>query len=122
MTRILVVDDDLQLREMLRQMLEQVGYEIIDAPNGKVALDLYRESPTDLIITDLIMPEKEGIETIIELRREFPDARIIAISGGGRFVTEDYLYIARKLGALHTLSKPFKRQDMLDAVADVLSR
>lgn len=94
MPLILIIDDDDQIREMLRQMLERAGYEVTDAPNGKVAMKLYREQPADLIITDLIMPGKEGIETIIELRRDFPEVKIIAISGGGRIAPRDYLAMA----------------------------
>ena len=67
MKRILIIDDDTQLRQMLRQLLERQGYEVADAPDGREAMKLYRRSPADLIITDIIMPEKEGIETIIEL-------------------------------------------------------
>ena len=86
----------------------------------RAAARLYREDPTDLIVTDLIMPHKEGLELITELRRDFPGVRIIAISGGGRLGPEEYLPIARKLGALHTLAKPFDRKDLLEAVEDVL--
>ena len=84
MKRLLVIDDDDQMRQMLKQMLERAGYEIIDAPDGQTGIELYRQNPTDLIITDLIMPQKDGMETIIELKRDFPNVKIIAISGGSR--------------------------------------
>jgi CheY-like chemotaxis protein len=84
MKRILIIDDDGQFLAMLRQMLERNGYRIVEVANGEEGIKLYRENPTDLIITDLIIPEKEGIESIIELRQDFPDVKIIAISGGGR--------------------------------------
>lgn len=120
MSCILVIDDDTALREMLRQMLEFVGYRTLDAPNGKVGIKLYRQEPIDLVITDLFMPEKEGIETIKELRDEFPNVKIIAISGGGFLGGVDYLYIAEKLGALRTFRKPFNLQEMLEAIREVL--
>ncbi|MCP3955776.1 MAG: response regulator, partial [Desulfobacterales bacterium] len=82
--RILIIDDDIHVLAMLRKMLEREGYEIVVALDGNEGLRLYRENPTKLIITDLIMPEKEGLETIIELRQNFPDTRIIAMSGGGQ--------------------------------------
>ncbi len=121
MPRVLVIDDDEQVRALLYEILDRAGFEVIEATNGGEALQLYRTRPTDLVITDLIMPEKEGVETILELRREFPQARVIAISGGGRNNSRDYLPIARQLGARHTLAKPFSRQEILDAVRDTLA-
>jgi len=122
MARILIIDDEEQMRGMLRQMLERAGYEVIDAADGKEGMKLFRREPADLIITDLLMPEKEGLETIMELRREFPGTKIIAISGGGREGILDFLPAARKLGACATLAKPFERQEMLDAVAKALGK
>jgi len=119
MARILVIDDDDHVRTMLRLTLEQAGYEILDAPNGKVGIDIYRESPTDLIITDLIMPEKEGVETIQELRRDYPAVKIIAISGGGRVSPEEYLPLAEMFGAQRVFSKPFGRDDLLQAIQEL---
>ncbi len=114
--RILVVDDDNEMRAMLRQMLEFDGFEVVDASNGKIAERLYHEQSFDLIITDLIMPEKEGIELIMDLRQACPDVRFIAISGGGRLEPGEYLPIAMDLGASCTLEKPFQRKDLLTAV------
>ena len=91
MKRILVVDDEDEIRMMLRQILEMEGYEVSDAANGRMAVNLFRNDPTDLIITDIIMPEKDGIETITELRRDYPDVKIIAITGGGRIGSENHL-------------------------------
>ncbi len=82
MARILIIDDDLQIREMMEQMLQKEGYETIGASDGQIAMKLCRENPADVVITDIIMPEKEGIETIVELKREFPGIKIIAMSGG----------------------------------------
>lgn len=120
MGRILIIDDDVQILNMLRQILEREGYEVVSAINGNEGIRLYREKPTDLIITDLIMPEKEGIETITELRRDFPDVKIIAISGGGRIAPEVYLRMARSLGALRTFTKPIERKEIIETVQELL--
>lgn len=120
MARILVIDDEVQVRTMLRQMLERSGYEVMDAEDGEGAIQLHREQPADLIITDIIMPGKEGIATISELLRNFPELKIIAISGGGRIGPEEYLDIARRLGAMRTLTKPIERKELLEAVQELL--
>ena len=120
MARILIIDDDVQILDMLRQTLECEGYEVVDASNGKEGIRLYRENPADLIITDIFMPEKEGIEMIIELKRDFPDVKIIAISGGGRISPEEYLCMAKKLGARYTFSKPVEREKLLAAVRKLI--
>jgi len=120
MGRILLIDDNVQILNMLRQILEPEGYEVVDAINGNEGIRLYREKPTDLIITDLIMPEKGGIETIMELRRDFPDVKIIAISGGGRSHPGPYLKIAKEVGAQYTFAKPVKREELLNAVRALL--
>ncbi len=117
---ILLVEDDNQFRGTIRQMLERAGHEVIEAPDGKVAAKLYREKASDLIITDLLMPEKEGIELIQDLKHDFPDVKIIAISGGGRLGPDSYLPIAKGLGALYTFEKPFKQEDLLAAVKQIL--
>jgi DNA-binding NtrC family response regulator len=122
MARILIIDDDEQMRLMLQQMLTRAGHRVDPAANGLEGLALYRSHPADLIITDLIMPEKEGLETIIEFRREFPLAKIIAISGGGRVGSMDFLPLARRLGAARTLAKPFEREQLVEAVEEVLSQ
>ena len=117
---ILVIDDDDQFRGMLRETLEHAGYKVADAANGKEGIRLYREKPADLVITDPIMPEKEGIETIKELKRDFPEVKIIAISGGGRGAPEDYLHMAKKLGAQYAFAKPVEREDLLEAVKEII--
>jgi CheY-like chemotaxis protein len=121
MQRVLVIDDDEQVRALLHEILDRAGFEVLEASNGVEGLKLYRNQPADLVITDLIMPEKEGVETIMELRRQFPDARIIAISGGERTGGRDYLPIAAKLGARRTVAKPFSRQEILAAVHETLA-
>ncbi len=120
MACILVVDDDTQIREMLRQMLEMEEYEVLEAANGKEAINLLDDHRVDLVITDLIMPEKEGIETIRDMRKRFPDIRIIAMSGGGVIGPESYLKIAKSLGATKTFVKPIERRVLLDGIREVL--
>lgn len=120
MARILIIDDDVQILDMLRQILKSEGYEVVEAADGREGIRLYREDPADLIITDIIMPEKEGIETIIEFKRDFPDVKIIAISGGGRIGPEEYLPMAEMLGAKRTFSKPVEREELLEAIRELI--
>jgi CheY-like chemotaxis protein len=121
MARILVIDDEDELRSMLRQMLEHAGHEVLEAINGAMGIEIYERDMPELIITDIIMPEKEGVETIIALRRADPALPIIAISGGGRLDATDFLTMAKKLGARHTLTKPFRRDQLLEAVSECLA-
>ncbi len=120
MGRIMVVEDDKAVRELLREILKRAGHEVIAAGNGKEAIALYQDTPADLIITNILMPEKEGLETIQEMRRDDPDIKIIAISGGGQIGPADYLEIARRFGAMRTFSKPFDRKELLAAVDELL--
>ena len=92
------------------------------AANDNEALRLVQDNVFDLVITDLIMPEKEGIETIVKMRKKIPTLKIIAMSGGGLIAPEDYLVIARKLGVAQTLAKPFSGKELLAAVASVLAQ
>ncbi len=118
--RIILIEDERQVLSLIEKILTHAGYSVETATDGDSGLALHRENPADLIITDIIMPEKEGIETIQELRRDDPSARIIAISGGGRIGPESYLQLAKKFGAQATLSKPFKKNALLEAVEEVL--
>jgi YesN/AraC family two-component response regulator len=121
MARILIIDDDNQFRVMLRIMLENAGYkDIEEAENGYIGMKLIRKNPFDLVITDIVMPDKEGIETIMELRRDFPAIKIIAMSGGGEIGPETYLEMAGHLGAGRTLEKPFQQPELVDAVRGLL--
>jgi len=120
MARILVIDDDEQVLDMLYESLTREGYDVLRATNGEQGLRLYREESVDLIITDLIMPKKEGIETIIELRQDFPNVKIIAISGGGRTGTRDYLQMAKIFGVQRTFTKPVAREQLLDAIKELI--
>ncbi len=118
--RILIIDDEDQTRKMLCQALERAGYEVVTARDGSEGLQLFRTILADLIITDILMPEKEGLETIMELRREFPNVKIIAMSGGGHKGDLDFLEVAKRLGAQRTLQKPFHLQEVFQLVAEVL--
>ena len=105
---------------MVQQMLETEGYEVLAASNGKEGIRIYRENPTDLIIADIIMPEKEGIEMIMDLKKDFPNVKIIAIFGGGQIDAEKYFHTAKLLGAKFTFAKPFERKELLDAVKEMV--
>ena len=120
MERVLVIDDESQIRSMLRLMLERAGYEVEEAPDGMEGIRIYRENPVDLVISDLIMPNKDGIGMMIELKKEFPDIKIIAMSGGGLNKPDGYLEGAKKLGANWTLTKPIDREELLRAVKNTL--
>jgi CheY-like chemotaxis protein len=120
MARILVIDDEALIRDLILKILESEGYETITATDGQDGIRIFRENPTDLVITDLIMPEKEGIETIMELRRDFKDVKVIAMSGGGKIDAETYLHIAKTIGAIGTIAKPFDRKEVLKTVQELL--
>ena len=119
MPRILVIDDDSQIRELLRKILEREGYEVFLAQDGEEGVKLQRQTDADIIITDIIMPEKEGIETIVEIKRDSPETKIIVISGGGRLDATSLLEMADRLGVHYSFEKPFDRQELLAAVRDL---
>ncbi|MCP4265200.1 MAG: response regulator [Candidatus Brocadiaceae bacterium] len=122
MSRVLVIDDEAQVRKLLRKILEAEGYQVADAPNGKVGMEFCRVERFDLVITDIIMPEKEGIEVIGELLDNFPETKIIVISGGSRNLNADNLLVsAKKIGADCVISKPFNVDELLNEVRLVLS-
>src|SRR3954470_228080 len=116
-TRVLVVDDNDDMRESMELLLGREGFEVEAAPNGAAAVRIQRERPARLMITDLLMPEKDGIETIEHFRRDFPGVKIIAMSGGGvRVRGERYLSTAGIAGADATLRKPFEPSELLSTV------
>ena len=120
MPHILIIDDEPKVRLMLRKLFESQGYTVTEAADGNEGIKQYRADPADLIITDLIMPDKEGMETIVELKKDFPDIKIIAMSGGGKFRHTGYLDVAKRLGALQTFEKPIRRKELLDAVSQIV--
>ncbi len=120
MGRILIIDDDDQFRLMLKRLLELDGHEILEATDGKEGIRVYGNKRVDLVITDLIMPNMEGVETIIQLKRESPEIKIMALSGGGRNEPQSDLSMAKKLGANYTFEKPYARIPVMQAVEDLL--
>ena len=122
MQKILIIDDEPHILLMLKKMLERVGYEIEIATNGVEGIRLFKESGSDLVITDIIMPEKEGLETIREMRRIKSDLKIIAMSGGGKVSADNYLQIARIFGAAESIAKPFTQEEMVSAVQSLLEQ
>ena len=121
MARILIIEDDERLRTTIREVLEHAAvYEVSDASDGEEGMRLYHEKPADLIITDMLMPKKDGFDVIMNLKIDYPDLKVIAISGGGRLDSKTYLEIAKGLGADCYLDKPFKLDELLEAVRDVL--
>ena len=122
MNRILIVDDDPSFRTVLRMMLLKRGYDVIEAGDGNEALQLMETRGAEVVVTDLIMPEKEGLETIQELRSRYPETKVIAMSGGGDFTGQDILAVARILGAHSVLAKPFTSQQIAAALDGVIVR
>ncbi len=121
MKSILVVDDHEPIRRLIRQVLEQIGYQVREGCSGKEGVDLYRSAPTDLVIMDILMPEQNGFESIQILRGEFPTVKIIAMTGGCEDMgAMSILELARMLGARRTLSKPLDLTALLDAVREEL--
>jgi two-component system, chemotaxis family, chemotaxis protein CheY len=114
--RVLVIDDERDTRDTMRHILEHEGFEVLVAADGSEGIKLLRNAAVDVVVTDIFMPGKEGIETIYELRREFPGTRIIVMSGGGGAKGMDFLSVARELGADKSLKKPFHPRDLIDAV------
>jgi DNA-binding NtrC family response regulator len=121
MASILVIDDDNLMRDMLIRMVALHGHDVKGAEDGWIAEKLLRDSSFDLVITDIIMPEKEGLETIIHIHKQYPATPIIAISGGERIEPESYLQIAKELGAHYTFAKPFNRHDFIKAINNCLN-
>lgn len=121
MFKILLIDDEANILFMLKKMLERYGYETELALNGAEGIEKFKKSNPDLVITDIIMPEKEGLETIREMKRIKSDLKIIAMSGGGKVSAENYLTIAKIFGASKLIAKPFTIKDMLSAVRELLN-
>lgn len=120
MQRILIIDDDHHILLMIKKMLERAGFEVDLASNGVEGLELFQRIQADLVITDIIMPEKEGLETIREMKRLQPELKIIAMSGGGKISADNYLETAKIFGASMVLEKPFSQKTMILAVSDLL--
>ena len=120
MADILVIDDNDDLRDTLRAILERAGYTVHEARNGREGFACCQAQPVALVMTDLLMPEQEGMETIQQLRAMDPPPNIIALSGGGQTLRMDFLQLAQALGANRTLQKPIRARDLLTAVQDLV--
>ena len=118
--RALVIDDDELVREAIVAILKSVNLDVIAACDGKEGMQIFESNPTDLVITDIVMPNKEGLETILELRSRDSDVKILAISGGGQVAGPKYLQLAEKMGADRTLPKPFTPKEVLTIVTELL--
>ena len=114
MATIMIIDDEESIRLLLRSVLEAAGYEVTEATNGRQGLDLYRQRPADVVITDILMPELNGLEMLLALTREFMHVKVIAISGAQE--EKLILDVAKHLGARQTFQKPFSMPQLLDAV------
>ena len=118
---ILIVDDDELTRKAFRRIFERAGYTVLEASDGNEAIRQYDSHNPDLVVTDLIMPEKEGLETLFEIKQKDNDAKIIAISGGGRIGPENYLDVAKKLGAIAAFKKPVNTEILMNVIKAALA-
>lgn len=121
MSLIMVVDDDDSILRLISEIMKKEGYQVLQAEDGEEAFALFQRQPCDLMITDLLMPNKEGLELIQELRGLKPSLKIIAYSGGGQLEPDDYLDFAKGIGADRVFRKPIAIFDLTEAVAQLLS-
>jgi CheY-like chemotaxis protein len=121
MSTVLVIDDSDQIRSLLREALESDGHQVLEACDGLEGVQVYEQNRPDLVITDIVMPEQDGLGCIMALRRIDPNVRVIAISGGSRMHTMDLLQVARHFGASRAFGKPFNVYDVIGAVREMLS-
>jgi len=120
MPRVLVIDDEPQIRSLVRRFLSQAGYEVDQAGDGLEGVKQMRANPADLIITDILMPRQEGLETIRQIREQFPECKIIAMSGGSQLTAMDFLPIAEKFGASRIFHKPIDFAELVEAVKELV--
>jgi len=130
MAKIIVIDDESDIRDVVSQVLTREGYEVIVAEDSEAGLDALREHGAELVITDIIMPGKDGVQTVYDIRKEFPNTKVLVISGGGNvppqeydpgaIKTSAYLASATAAGADTTLTKPFGRKELIEAVCELL--
>ncbi len=118
MARILIIDDEKSVLDIIRKVLEMAGYKVEEATDGKQGIELYRNKPADLVITDILMSGKDGFAVIQELKRDYPEAKIIAMAGYG----DGLLPKAKELGADRTIDKPFRMQEILEIVMELLGQ
>ena len=121
MKKILLIEDNTIVRNTVMRILQSAGFGVVTANDGLQGVVAFRKEPFDLVISDIMMPEQEGIGTIRQILSEKPGTKIIAISGGGRIGNTDFLQIARKMGASDALPKPFDPDDLLDRINNCLA-
>jgi CheY-like chemotaxis protein len=121
MAKILLIDDDHAVRTMMRLTLAHFGHTVTEARDGREGLKLFDQTNADLVITDIVMPEADGLEVLMAVTKRRPDLRIIAISGGGRQNAGDHLRVAKLLGATKVLAKPFSTEALMVAVNETLA-
>lgn len=114
--KALIIEDEPAMRKLLADFLREAGYEVREAADGRIGLEQFMQFAPDLVVSDIIMPNEEGIAAIRKIRAQNPDVKIVAISGGGRIGNVDFLPIALQYGATATLAKPFRRQEFLDLI------
>ena len=114
--RVLLIDDDDLFREVTRLMLESGGHQVVEAKDGRDGLALFQNQPFDAVVTDLIMPQDEGIVTIRNIRALNKTVRIVAMSGSARMPGVDFLKMAARLGATHAIAKPFEKEELLTCI------
>lgn len=120
MNCILIIDDEALVRKTLRRLLEKNKFDVLEAENGNQALEIFKNNRPKIVITDLFMPEKEGLETIQNLKSINPDVKIIAISGGGIVNPETCLYMAKKMGAVKTFTKPIDQNKLITTIEEII--
>ncbi len=118
--RILVIDDEYEVRVALRKILARAGHEVVEAANSEEGVRLFLQEPTDLVITDLFVPVKGGLEIIRELKANYPEVKIIVISGSAADFLRDTTSLAKQYGALRALEKPFSPEEIIEAVQELL--
>lgn len=122
MLRVLVIDDEAMIRRLLRNVLEQSGYHVEEAGNGRSGLEKLAAATYDLVITDLVMPETDGLEVVSAASKRWPDVPVIVISGGGRLGNDDNLPVALRLGAAAAIHKPFTMRELMAAIESALDK
>lgn len=122
MTRILIIDDEPDIRSTLRAILEIQGWQVDEADNGRSGIECIRQKGADLVITDILMPDTDGLETVREIQKAAPQIPIVAMSGGGHLTPDNFLKIAEHLGASRTFRKPFLAREVVDAIHELLDQ
>lgn len=122
MAKVLVIEDEEQVRDMIRQTLERAGHEVFEAADGEEGVEIFDHQNIDLVVTDILMPKKGGLVTILELRQKAPNLKIIAMSGGGRSGKLNFLSTAKTFPGVKTFRKPFRKTEFLSAVDELLGQ